>query len=1855
MLAEKGALKEIEKRLKQSPKPEMRDIEEAMLAAIRNGNDGCVPLLVVAGARRLDCALYLAIQLERIKAIAILLLCKATISGDTSAIRSLLSEPPESANVPWYMPKVHKILSQGNVKMSYPIAVSIFEKKYEATKELLLRTDLDMGRKQVDWSKLKLTILHSSWMYSIAPWVVSLKLVNNHLRKLPSEISSATQLRRLDLSQNLLETVSADLFALPNLEYLSLSHNRLREIPETSNWSASLLSLDLSENLLNTLPQGIQHSSIEILNLSRNQFSLVPKCLCRIRTLTSLDLSYMPISSLPKEMEHLDHLVNLNVSNANINDLPNGGGVLRGGIRGIFRARARSNKPCNHVKLMLLCHSDIVKSVMLSRLKPHFNSSHQLPNSPLPEIDVFQWNFKPLFTRKVFVSPKLYFNTWLVGSHYTCRSIYPCFFTPGALYVIVWDLTTAADLREQIKPYIDLLIRYVPSANILVIAVLPEQFEAWHNEKQAEVHATRLNTFFSKPSYQSLSYHGVLMVVANPNVKEGQSDLKQRLYDAAQQMIVNGQHIVGRQIPETYFSLIPVLEKEQQAFRSKSKPGVLEESTIWMLFDKALASDPPDKIELPVMVDFLKEAGYLLHYEDPNDHLDRSYFTRPSWLYTTLLRVVRHALEHRSRLFLTHGELCSLANVSWSKDIAQALIRLMIRYAIVLPVRKDQYLITCLLPHSQPPSDVLYCGMLRRQFAPKVRSIPIDLWSRLLCSIISNLSRIVDVSKLKKESKNKSKGVNHDTDDETDEHGLANPTTAKKQVPENLDRAYSDPNLLIRGSNKQVQKVVDGSQTTHSKESPSLKVAKEMEKEDSTSVANSHEEKKDGIENKVGEDEQPLRMDDVLIDIQPASLPDESESALDRHPRDFTRLQLTHSMHIEDSSCDNTPTDSLDGGSKPSSPKKKYSSDQLPLNLPDKSETEMEQVASGEFEKEIVKQSEKVNEGQKEIQQNEIPPVSEQHDSAIVTAATEKRTQKEIKDDSPISPTAKLASRILRKTSPVKHFSQERSSSPASSDSSQTPSTSSNGQLQVSPRHSSEGSRLQRHVSAPSKKREASRRSTYTKPATIDKGVEIWESGMIYNHKGIKFSIFPCISDISTVEERGIEICCTRDNYGYAIMARLCWLVQKNLEERFPYLFSTETPLQKHELTQIAICPTCLENNERNPSCFLIEACVHALQLKGEHNCRHHPEVIPLRDLVPDYLLLDFPSHLHLTKTMFKYNEAKPLHRGRQTVLHNGLFNGKEVAIKLYHQVDSRSITLPLSCVRRESDMLSSLNHPNIVKTFGFCLDPACVLVEKAPLGNLYQKLMDTEVKISRTVRFHIGCQVASALSYLHRRDIIYRTLKASSILLWSLDFNCEASVKLANFERAAYQSPSGLMSKTTFSSYPAPEMLRYSFREEYTEKVDIYSFGILLYELVTRWQPYGGTNNSAHSQKPKLSGVVTTSYSTIVKLMEDCWQEESMARPSADDLLLQLSQPSFQCHIASQVLRDCVSVRGCCFVPSVRQIWVYGEYNKTSPYGEGDITEGTQVFILNAENLTVQGSLELRERATAMFTVDNKVWIGMTELCVHAYDTTTFRFTDRFHLDDSATIIADNDCYVFIGQANGQLKCYSKLQLQRGDCQPVVVEIGDKAIIAMVTVGDIIWLGCGNELVILSAEDEVTIERRAQVCGSSDQVYGMAVSHNTNTVWCLERNSHSITSWDIHTTEKKCMIDLSEHLKWICCELNYDPSFLRMVSIECVGDTLWVGLSCGVILILTDAEQPEKIIHFKAHKQATKCLLKIPHSDDLPQQHDHPVILSGGYGEVSSLSSMVSEQNGVVMLWHAFTANEFSTAYKRHSKYNAQ
>jgi serine/threonine protein kinase/Leucine-rich repeat (LRR) protein len=1573
-------------------KPEMRDLEEALLQAVLCGASDNIAPLILAGARRLDCALHLAIQQEQLKAVAMLLLCKATISGDCQAIRVLISEPTNPNESLWYMPEVHRLLVQGTVKMYCPIAVSIMVRNYDATKELLLCTDLDMRRKTVDWSRLKLTLLHSSWIYSIAPWVVNLKLGNNNLRRLPDEFLRASQLRRLDLSTNLIDAVTVDLFSLPNLEWLNLSQNKIRELPEDINWSPSLINLDLSSNHLSNLPSSIQNSMLEILQLSKNRFTVLPKCVCRIRTLTTLDLSSMPISSLPKEIEMLERLANLNVSECNISDLPAGMHNLGGSrfTRGFVKSRSRSSKPSNLAKVIILSNSSVGKLVMFSRLRqiqcPH--SSH------LPEMELFQWSFRPLI--KVLTGPKVIFNTWMIGVQKDFRYLYPTLYSANALYIIVWDMTKTGDIQQQLRPYVDGISRHFPTANILVIAILPEPSELWADANVSNLNK-KLSYLFSQPGFNNLQYHGLLILANSTSPKDLSTDIRLKIYEIITQMTLNGLPIIGRPVPENYFNLLPIVEKEHTTLRASDKPGILEENTLWGMFEAGVHADMPDIMELPVIVSFLQESGYLMHFDDPNNRLNHYYFLHPEWIISKMHQILCHLHNHHvTRPTVTLDKLNALTKLGSEKNpIKAAIVRLMVRFTLLLPISDNTFLIPSLLPHNSLPLALLQNGCYRRQFIPKGKSLPEEFWFYMISHVLFHLPRLFN---------------------------------SQEQIVKN----FTENRLKV-----------------NSKESSASDLA---------------------------------------------------------------------------------------------------------------------------FPEDIIK----------ELEQSTPPPEIDYHH--VSTAKTRSLT-----DDV-----------------------------------------------------------MQHHHDPP---RQRSRGSQYKlsrlshDPIEISRGIQVWNTGIhLTTTTNIELSVYSQTSDLG-LEESGIEVCATGDIEGRCVMAKVCWLIQKLLEQRYPEFSHQIHASSQIGLTQIILCPKCMRDRAAiangGVTNFIIETCLVAIKENEStftHNCHHHEDPIPLDDLVPEYVLVDLPSELKLEPNSFVYQESRPVYRDSNTILCDGQFNNQLVTVKKNLFSDGKSYTVPLSAMRQELEMLTFLNHPNIIKTFGFCLSPPIVLLERSPMGTLLQKLSDNEQKISRLVRFHIARQIGSALTYLHKRDIIYRTLKSDSILTWSLNFEDEVSIKLAHFDRASFTTPNGLKSRPDFSFYPAPEMVRYEFTEEYTTKVDIYSFGVLLYELVARWQPFA-FDKITMAHKPRLTGLSTYGFQTLVKLMEECWEEDATSRPSAHELVGHLSNPKFQCHLSTQVLRDCISVRGCCFIPSVRQVWAYGEYNllrENSIDGTELMIEGTQVFILNAANLTVQGSLELKERANAICTVDSKVWVGMLEGYIHVYDSVKFNFTNRIYVKDSVTCIATNDRYAFVGQANGLLTYYEKHNFPEA-CNSI--SVGAKAIISMVPVGETLWVICGNEIITVGTdedEDHIKILHRLTVCRVNDQLYQLVVSHDNKFIWSTVRGSLTLTCWDVSSCIQCGYIDLTESIQDMKgVSDDYNP---RLLSLECSQDVLWVGMTTGIILLLTAEPQPRLITWFKAHQNNVRCLMSIPDNDN----EYFYVVFSGGFGEESYLKTQTSKLNGVIMSWQSLNCKEF-------------
>ncbi|KAL4037684.1 hypothetical protein IC575_001284 [Cucumis melo] len=170
------------------------------------------------------------------------------------------------------------------------------------------------------------------------------------------------------------------------------------------------------------------------------------------------------------------------------------------------------------------------------------------------------------------------------------------------------------------------------------------------------------------------------------------------------------------------------------------------------------------------------------------------------------------------------------------------------------------------------------------------------------------------------------------------------------------------------------------------------------------------------------------------------------------------------------------------------------------------------------------------------------------------------------------------------------------------------------------------------------------------------------------------------------------------------------------------------------------------------------------------------------------------------------------------------LEDGQFVAVKVQTKQFSSDDLL------REIEMLFSLKHENIVKILGCCNreEIRAVVYNHRLKGNLMQNLK----KLKWTDRVKVAIGVAKALKYLHHScspPIIHRNIKSSNILL-----SDHSQPQLSNFGEAmvrpAVQEDSTQVDIGKFS-YLAPEYLMFG---KVNEKVDVYSYGVVLLELVT-------------------------------------------------------------------------------------------------------------------------------------------------------------------------------------------------------------------------------------------------------------------------------------------------------------------------------------------------------------------------------------------------------------------------------------
>jgi serine/threonine protein kinase len=185
----------------------------------------------------------------------------------------------------------------------------------------------------------------------------------------------------------------------------------------------------------------------------------------------------------------------------------------------------------------------------------------------------------------------------------------------------------------------------------------------------------------------------------------------------------------------------------------------------------------------------------------------------------------------------------------------------------------------------------------------------------------------------------------------------------------------------------------------------------------------------------------------------------------------------------------------------------------------------------------------------------------------------------------------------------------------------------------------------------------------------------------------------------------------------------------------------------------------------------------------------------------------------------------------------------KDVAIKRIHVKDIKKIA---PNVKKEIEIMKDLSHPNIIKMYDVIyendFDNVNIIMEYASLGNLYD-CVKKEGTITEIYSKYYLRQVAKGLKYLLSKNIIHRDLKPHNILLFENNI-----VKLADFGLArSFQEDQYFNTLCGSPLYMAPEIVLPLTNKDnklkkpdkiYTIKADLWSIGIILYEMITGKYP---------------------------------------------------------------------------------------------------------------------------------------------------------------------------------------------------------------------------------------------------------------------------------------------------------------------------------------------------------------------------------------------------------------------------------
>lgn len=340
---------------------------------------------------------------------------------------------------------------------------------------------------------------------------------------------------------------------------------------------------------------------------------------------------------------------------------------------------------------------------------------------------------------------------------------------------------------------------------------------------------------------------------------------------------------------------------------------------------------------------------------------------------------------------------------------------------------------------------------------------------------------------------------------------------------------------------------------------------------------------------------------------------------------------------------------------------------------------------------------------------------------------------------------------------------------------------------------------------------------------------------------------------------------------------------------------STVAPHVQHDGIGDAVCPGAAEMGSIPPESYLEDE-------KGGGG--------DVKDSISDATIAEIEAGIYGLQIIkdVDLEELKELGSGTFGTVYHGKWRGSDVAIKRIKK--SCFAGKPSEQERltkdfwREAQILSKLHHPNVVAFYGVVPDgpggTLATVTEYMVNGSLRHVLLRKDRALDRRKKLIIAMDAAFGMEYLHMKNIVHFDLKCDNLLV-NLRDPQRPICKVGDFGLSRIKRNT-LVSGGVRGTLPwmAPELLSGS-SNQVSEKVDVFSFGVAMWEILTGEEPYASMHCGAI-----IGGIVNNTLRPAIpercdaewkNLMEECWSPEPAARPSFTEITNRLRVMSKALH----------------------------------------------------------------------------------------------------------------------------------------------------------------------------------------------------------------------------------------------------------------------------------------------------------------------------------------------------------------------